>query len=243
MTTANVLVIYYSAYGHVLRMAHAAAEGAEAAGSRVRMVRIPEMESEKNRRPYLDKKGNAGPLPSKLDARFKPEERFRMYEAALALQKDIPVATNDDLRRADGIVWGFPTYYGMMPSQVKLFLEFAGELCSQGALEGKPAGFFTSAGSIHTGHEATLLTSMVPLFHFGMIMVGLPYTENPEYLTGDAIGGSPYGASTLAGPDSSLTPDEREMLMARRLGERVAKVAAALKASGFIGAEDDSRAR
>jgi len=233
--TANVLVIYYSAYGHVFKMAQSAADGAEAAGSRVRLARIPEMESEKNRRVYLDKKGSSGPFPSKLDARFKPEERFKMYEAALELQKDIPIATNDDLRWADGILWGFPTYYGMMPSQVKLFLEFAGELCAQGSLEGKPAGFFTSVGSIHTGHEATLLTSMVPLFHFGIIMVGLPYTENPEYLTKDAIGCSPYGASTLAGPDSSLTPDERELLMARRLGTRVAKVAAALKASGFIG--------
>ncbi|OUM94407.1 MAG: flavoprotein [Thermobacillus sp. ZCTH02-B1] len=234
MTPAHILVIYYSAYGHVFRMAQAAAEGASEAGCRVRVVRIPEMESEKNRRVYLDKRGRSGPFPSGLDERFKPEARFKMYETALEWQKDIPIATNDDLRRADGILWGFPTYYGMMPSQVKLFLEFAGELCSQGALEGKPAGFFTSAGSIHTGHEATLLTSMVPLFHFGMIMVGLPYTENPEYLTGEAIGCSPYGASTLAGPDSSLTPDPRELLMARRLGRRVANVAAALKASGFI---------
>jgi NAD(P)H dehydrogenase (quinone) len=234
MNPVHILVIYYSAYGHVLRMAQAASEGAQRAGGQVRMVRIPEMDSIKNRRAYLDKAGVTGPFPSKLDERFNPAQRFAMYEAVLELQKDVPTATNDDLRWADGILWGFPTYYGTMPSQVKLFLEFAGELCSNGDLEGKPAGLFTSAGSIHTGHEATLLTSMVPLFHFGMIMVGLPYTENPEYLTKDAIGGSPYGASTLAGPDSSLTPDERELVMAGRLGERVTKVASALKAHGFI---------
>lgn len=225
----KVLIIYYSAFGHVYRMAQAAASGAERLkGCEARVVRIPEMESPSNRVALLDRK-----LPDvalKLSGKFNVAARFQKYETALEQQNDIPVATNDDLRWADGIVWGFPTYYGMMPSQVKLFLEFAGELCSQGELEGKPCGVFTSTGSIHTGHEATLLTSIVPLLHFGMIYVGLPYTENPEYLTADAIGCSPYGASTLAGPDSSRTPDERELIMVSRLGERVAKVAAALQA-------------
>lgn len=230
----NILVIYYSAYGHVFRMAEAAVEGAKRVeGSNVRIVRIPEMESENNRTPYLDKK-QKNRAPSKLSGRFKTVARFEKYEKALEWQSKIQFATNDDLRWADGIVWGFPTYYGSMPSQVKLFLEFAGELCSEGNLEGKPAGLITSAGSIHTGHEATLLTSFVPLMHFGMLFVGLPYTENPEYLTKDAIGCSPYGASTLAGPDSSLTPDERELTMSARLGERVARIARALKKDQFI---------
>ncbi|TLS52081.1 flavoprotein [Paenibacillus antri] len=229
----NLLVVYYSAYGHVFRMAEACAAGAEAAGATVRTVRIPEMESPNDRTPYLDKP-NPGEALSALQRRFKTDERFRKYEEALTLQRQIPIATNDDLRWADGVVWGFPTYYGMMPAQVKLFLEFAGEVSAEGALEGKPAGVFTSAGSIHTGHEATILTSIVPLLHFGMIFVGLPYSENPEFLTADAIGGSPYGASTLAGPDSSLTPDARELTIVSRLGGRVASVADALKARGFI---------
>jgi NAD(P)H dehydrogenase (quinone) len=225
----NILVIYYSAYGHVFKMAEAVAEGAaRARGADVRVVRIPEMISEKNRTAFQDK-FKVGKKESGLSDRFKTVDRFEKYEAALELQKHIPVATNDDLRWADGIVWGFPTYYGFMPSTVKLFLEFATDLCASGELEGKPAGLFTSSGSIHTGQEATILTSMVPLFHFGMIMVGLPYTENPEYLTAEAIGCSPYGASTIAGPDSSNTPDERELVMANRLGLRVASVARALK--------------
>lgn len=229
----KILVIYYSAYGHIFNMAKAAMQGAKSvAGCEVRIVRIPEMESEKNRTAFQDK-WKKETSESGLSDRFKTVDRFEKYEKALEWQKDIPFATNDDLRWADGVVWGFPTYYGSMPSQVKLFLEFASDLCASSGLEGKPAGLMTSAGSIHTGHEATILTSMVPLFHFGMIMVGLPYSENPEYLTADAIGCSPYGASTLAGPDSSRTPDVRELLMAGRLGERVALVARALQKDHF----------
>ncbi|NBD23832.1 NAD(P)H:quinone oxidoreductase [Paenibacillus glycinis] len=228
----KLLVVYYSAYGHVYEMALAAARGAgKLAGCEARVVRIPELESENNRTPYLDKRKKQE--ESALSGKFRTVGRFAKYEASKEAQLPIPFATNDDLRWADGIVWGFPTYFGSMPAQVKLFLEFASELCADGSLEGKPAGLITSAGSIHTGHEANLLTSMVPLFHFGMIMVGLPYSENPEYLTADAIGCSPYGASTLAGPDSSNAPDERELVMAGRLGLRVAQVAEALRNNGF----------
>lgn len=230
---SNVLVVYCSAYGHVFDMAKAAAEGAAGFCGDVRLRRIPELEAEANRTPYQDK-FKKKEAESGLAVHFKTVDRFEKYERALELQKDIPFATNDDLRWADGIVWAFPTYYGFMPAQVKLFLEFASDLCADGSLEGKPAGLITSSGSIHTGQEATLLTSMVPLFHFGMIMVGLPYSENPEYLTADAIGCSPYGASTVAGPDSSRTPDERELRMAGRLGKRVASVASALRQSGFL---------
>ncbi|QHW29480.1 flavoprotein [Paenibacillus rhizovicinus] len=230
---SRVLVVYYSAYGHVYDMAMAAADGAALFGSEVRLRRIPEMEAESNRTPYQDK-FKKRESESKLGNHFQTVGRFEKYERQLELQKDVPLASNDDLRWADGIVWGFPTYYGFMPSQVKLFLEFASDLCADGSLEGKPAGLITSSGSIHTGQEAAILTSMVPLFHFGMIMVGLPYSENPEYLTADGIGCSPYGASTVAGPDSSRTPDERELVMAGRLGRRVAAVASALAASGFL---------
>lgn len=231
----RILVIYCSAYGHVFDMAQAAAAGAAATeGVEVRMVRVPELESERNRTPYQDKYKKKE--ESVLSDKFRTVARFEKYEASLEAQKEIPIATNDDLRWADGIVWGFPTYYGSMPAQMKLFLEFASEICGSGELEGKPAGLITSAGSIHTGHEATLITSMVPFLHFGMIMVGLPYSENPEYLTAEAIGCSPYGASVLAGPDSSRTPDTRELTMAGRLGKRVASVAVALKEAHFISA-------
>ncbi|MFC5452050.1 NAD(P)H-dependent oxidoreductase [Paenibacillus aestuarii] len=230
---ANILVIYYSAFGHVFEMAKAVAEGASQAGNHcVRVVRIPELTPYRN--PVIEAGSNrsetaAAAQSPTLSKQFRLTDRYSKFEASRALQMNIPYATNDDLRWADGILWGFPTYYGSMPSQVKLFLELAGELCTEGALEGKPAGIFNSTASIHTGHEAAILTSMVPLFHFGMIFVGLPYSENPEYLTADAIGCSPYGASTLAGPDSSRTPDERELRMAARLGERVTHVAAALR--------------
>lgn len=232
---ANLLVIYYSAFGHVFQMAQAVADSASQSGAHsVRMVRIPEMIAETNRviKQDKDRRSSANEESSStttLSKQFRLMDRYHKYEATLALQQDIPFATNDDLRWADGILWGFPTYYGSMPAQVKLFLEMAGDLCIEGALEGKPTGIFNSTASIHTGHEAAILTAMVPLFHFGMIFVGLPYSENPEYLTADAIGCSPYGASTLAGPDSSLSPDPRELLMAARLGERVADIAAALK--------------
>lgn len=232
---ANLLVIYYSAFGHVFQMAQAVAEGASQSGAhQVRMVRIPEMIAAQNRVIQQDKErpraGNENlASAATLSKQFRLTDRYSKYEATQVLQQDIPIATNDDLRWADGILWGFPTYYGTMPAQVKLFLEMAGELCIEGALEGKPTGIFNSTASIHTGHEAAILTAMVPLFHFGMIFVGLPYSENPEYLTADAIGCSPYGASTLAGPDSSLSSDPRELLMAARLGERVADVAAALQ--------------
>lgn len=232
---SRLLVLYYSAYGHVFHMARAAAEGASQTGAEVRICRIPEMKSEYDRTPYQDKfKDRAKDEVPELSRHFKTVDRFAKYEASMIEQKDIPIAGNEDLRWADGIVFGFPTYYGSMPAQVKLFLEFAGDLCADGSLEGKPAGFITSTGSIHTGHEANLLTSMVPLFHFGMIMVGLPYSENPEYLTADPIGCSPYGASTLAGPDSSRTPEERELRMAGRLGRRVALCAAALRETAFL---------
>lgn len=230
---SRIAIIYYSAYGHVYEMAKAAADGAERFGSEVRLRRIPEMEAESNRTPFQDK-FKKQESESKLGHHFQTVGRFEKYERSLAHQEEVPIATNADLRWADGIVWGFPTYYGFMPSQVKLFLEFASDLCADGGLEGKPAGLITSSGSIHTGQEAAILTSMVPLFHFGMIMVGLPYSENPEYLTADGIGCSPYGASTVAGPDSSRTPDERELVMAGRLGRRVAAVASALAASGFL---------
>ncbi|TCM96936.1 NAD(P)H dehydrogenase (quinone) [Paenibacillus sp. BK033] len=227
---ANVLVIYFSAYGHIHRMAEAAAQGAEQEGHTARLVRIPEFRHPDNVTALLDHPDRRRPAEdSRLSGTFRVGARWEKYEAAQALQQPVPEAAADDLRWADGIVWGFPTYYGSMPAQVKSFLDLSGSLCASGELEGKPTGVMTSAGSIHTGHEATILTSIIPLLHFGMVYVGLPYSQNPEYLTADPIGGSPYGPSTLAGPDSARTPDERELRMAGRLGARVARFAAATK--------------
>ncbi|KMJ55583.1 flavoprotein [Bacillus sp. LL01] len=200
---AKVLVPYYSAYGHIYEMAKAIAKGAEEVeGTEVKLVKIPEFDVVKE-------------AMSSQDA----------YVEAQDNQDDVAEATHDDLRWADGIAWGIPTRYGSMPAQMKQFLDSAGGLWANGELEGKATSIFTSTGSVHGGQETTIITSLIPMLHFGMIFVGLPYGENPEQLTTDGIGGSPYGASTISGPDGSAAPDERDFVMAKRLGARLAKVA------------------
>lgn len=224
MTT--IAIVYYSAYGHIAELSEAVAEGVSAVeGAVYRRMRIPEF-SDPAIQVALQRQDQAS---SKLGKHFGLTKRVEDYEKVQQDQAMIPIATMDDLREADGIIWGFPTYLGTMPGQVKSFLDQAGQFCTTGELEGKPTALFTSAGSIHGGHEAALLTSLVPLLHIGMIYVGLPYTENPEYLTDKAVGGSPYGASTLAGPDGSRRPCDDERKMAGRLGTRVAIIADSLK--------------
>lgn len=204
---ANVLIVYYSAYGHIFEMAKAVAEGAkQIAGSEVKIVKVPEF--------AVVKEAMSGQ---------------EAYLAAQQKQADIPEVTQDDLVWADAIIWGVPTRYGMMPAQMKQVLDASGGLWAKGALEGKATAVFTSTGSIHGGQESTILTTLVPLLHFGMIFVGLPYGENPEQMSAEGIGGSPYGASTVAGPDGSASPKQVDLTMASRLGARVARVAAALK--------------
>jgi NAD(P)H dehydrogenase (quinone) len=151
------------------------------------------------------------------------------YTASVEAQKDVLEATLDDLRWADGICWGTPTRYGNMIAQMTHFIGTTGSLWLKGELEMKPAGVFTSTGTIHGGQETTILTSFVPLIHLGMVIVGTAYGENPHILTTDGIGGSPYGPATMAGPDNSRQPEERELTTARNLGSRVARVAGALK--------------
>ncbi|MDQ0299942.1 NAD(P)H dehydrogenase (quinone) [Salibacterium salarium] len=202
---AKVLVPYYSTYGHVFQVAKEVAKGAEKAGAEVKIVKIPEFEE-------------ARQAMSGQDA----------YVQAQDAQKDIPEATHEDLKWADGIIWGVPTRYGNMPAQMKQFLDTGGALWANGELEGKTTAVFTSTGSIHGGQETTIITTLIPLLHFGLIYVGLPYGQNPEQMTTDGIGGTPYGASTVAGTDGSNQPDERELTMAGRLGERVANVSAKL---------------
>ncbi|WP_221567375.1 NAD(P)H:quinone oxidoreductase [Alkalihalobacillus sp. TS-13] len=205
--TTKILIPYYSAYGHIYQMAQAVAEGASRVeDTEVKLVRVKEFGEVK-------------------DAMSSQE----YYVKAQEMQSDIPEATHDDLRWADGIIWGIPTRYGSMPAQMKQYLDSAGGLWMNGELEGKATAVFTSTGSVHGGQEATALTSFVPFMHFGLIYVGLPYGENPEQLTAEANGGSPYSASTIAGPQGGEQPKEVDLVMAGRLGERVAKISKALK--------------
>ncbi|MBB4638156.1 NAD(P)H:quinone oxidoreductase [Longimicrobium terrae] len=203
----NVLIAYYSSYGHTATMAQSVAEGARSeSGTEVRVMRIPELE----------------------EAR-RAMSGQEWYNKAQEAQASIPEVTHDDLRWADGIIWGMPTRYGNMPAQVKQFLDTTGALWANGELEDKATGIFTSTATIHGGQETTIITGLVPLLHLGMIFVGTPYGQNPHILTTDGIGGSPYGPGTMAGGDGSRQPEERELLTARNLGSRVAKVSARLK--------------
>jgi NAD(P)H dehydrogenase (quinone) len=148
---------------------------------------------------------------------------------AKSVERSIPLATHDDVRWADGIVWGTPTRYGIMATPLKRFLDGMVDLWLRGELEDKPTGVFTSSASMHGGQESTILTTLVPLLHFGMIFVGTPYVQNPQILTTDAVGGSPYGPSTIAGLDGKRGVLPVELLTAKSLGVRIARVASALK--------------
>jgi NAD(P)H dehydrogenase (quinone) len=203
----NTLVAYYSTYGHVYRMAQAVAEGAESVlDVDVRLRRIPELEEARRGL-------------SSEDAYVQSQKQ----------QAEIPEATHDDLRWADGIAWGTPTRYGNVAAQMKQFIDTTGSLWMKGELEDKAAGMFTSTATVHGGHETTILTGFVPLLHLGMILVGTPYGQNPQLLAAEGIGGSPYGPGTLTGPDGSRQPSEVELATARNLGKRLAHVAGHLK--------------
>lgn len=204
---SNVLVTYYSTYGHTWKMAQSVVEGAKSVqGTEVRLRRIPELEE-------------ARKALSAQDFYVQVQEQM----------KGIPEVTHDDLRWADGIAWGMPTRYGNMPAQVKQFIDTTGALWQTGELEDKATGIFTSTATIHGGQETTILTGLVPLLHLGMIFVGTPYGQNPQIMVTDGVGGSPYGPGTLAGGDGSRQPVESELTTARNLGSRLARVSSRLK--------------
>ena len=204
----NVLVVYYSSYGHLYNMAQAVEAGSKSVpDSDVRLRRVAELEG------------------ARLHMSAQPA-----YVAAQEAQAAVPIATNDDLRWADGICWGTPTRYGNMAAQMKQFIDGTGGLWLKGELEDKAAGIFVGTSTIHGGQETTIITSLVPLLHLGMVICGTPYGQNPQILTVEGTGGSPYGPGTLAGPDGSRQPTELELTTARNLGSRVARVAAQLKA-------------
>lgn len=203
----KLLITYYSAYGHMFEMANAARDAAaEESDYEVKLRKIPELEAAR--------KAMSGQEP---------------YVQAQEAQSDIEEVSLADLEWADGIVWGIPTRFGNMPAQIKQFLDTAGGLWANGALEGKTTGVMSSSNTPHGGQESTILTSLVPLLHFGMIFVGSTYGENPEMSEYKLQGGSPYGPSTVAGGDGSKMPTDGDLTMAGRLAKRVARVAKGVK--------------
>ncbi len=202
----NVLIAYYTMYGHTLAMARAVAEGAgEVAGVQPVVRRVQEFEA--------------------VDRVIDANDFLKNIREA---QKNIPVCTLDDLRGADGFVFGSPTRFGNMAAQMKQLFDSAASLWLKGELEGKPAGLFTSTATTHGGQETTLLTMMPPLLHLGMIVVGVPYST-PGMLHTEGRGGTPYGASTVAGPQGELRPTPEDLAIARALGRRVAEVTTRLR--------------
>lgn len=202
----KVLVVYYSLYGHVHQMAQAIAEGArEVAGAEVILRRAPETLSD-------DILGKMGAL-----------------EAQKAMA-DIPVCTIEELAAADAIIFGTPTRFGNMCGQMRQFLDATGGLWAQGALVGKVGSVFTSTGTQHGGQESTLLSFHITLLHHGMLIAGLPYSFQGQSGVDEIKGGSPYGASTIAGSQGERQPSAVELEGARYQGRYVAGIAAKLSA-------------
>ncbi len=200
----KILVVFYSMYGHVYRMAQAVAEGAaEVPGAEVVLRRVPET------------------LP--------PEVLEKM--GAAAFQKtlaDTPVCTGEDLKSADAILFGTPTRFGNMCGQMRQFLDATGGLWLAGALVGKVGSVFASSATQHGGQESTILTFHVTLLHQGMIVAGLPYAFQGQMRNDEITGGSPYGASTIAGTKGERKPSDNELDAARFQGRHVATIAAKL---------------
>ncbi len=193
---AKVLVLYYSSYGHIETMAQAVAEGAREAGATVDIKRVPE----------------TAPLEVAKAAHFK-------------LDQAAPVATVAELADYDAVIIGTGTRFGRMSSQMAAFLDQAGGLWARGALNGKVGGAFTSTASQHGGQETTLFSMITNLLHFGMVIVGLDYGHTDQMRIDEVTGGSPYGATTIAGGDGSRQPTESELAGARYQGRKVAETA------------------
>jgi NAD(P)H dehydrogenase (quinone) len=203
----KILVVYYSMYGHVLQLAQAVAEGARSVpGAEVILRRVEDLPFNQ---PKLQESKHA--------------------QATLDLQNDIPICTLEDLKTADGILFGTPTRFGNMTSQMKALFDQLVELWLHGDLEGKPAGIFISTATTHGGQETTGYTMMAPLLHLGMVIVGVPYST-PGMLHTEGRGGTPYAASTVAGGRNDLSPAPEDLDIAKALGARVAQIAAKLRA-------------
>jgi NAD(P)H dehydrogenase (quinone) len=193
---ARVLVLYYSAYGHVETMANAIADGAREAGAEVDIKRVPEL------------------VPEDLARR----SHFKLDQSA-------PIAKIEELANYDAIVVGTGTRFGRISSQMASFLDQAGSLWMRGALHGKIGGAFVSTGTQHGGQEMTLFSIIANLLHFGMTIVGLDYGHAGQSTTEEITGGSPYGATTIAGSDGKRQPSKNELEGARYQGRRIAETA------------------
>lgn len=196
---AKVLVLYYSSYGHLETMANAVAEGARAAGAQVDVKRVPET---------------------------VPEEIAR--KAHFKLDQSAPVATVAELEHYDAIIVGTGTRFGRISSQMAAFLDQAGGLWARGALNGKVGGAFTASATQHGGQETTLFSIITNLLHFGMTIVGLPYSHQGQMGVSEVVGGAPYGATTITDGDGSRQPSETELAGARHQGELIAHTATKL---------------
>jgi NAD(P)H dehydrogenase (quinone) len=200
----KVLIVYYSMYGHVHRLAQAVAEGVGSVpGAEANLRRVPETLS-------LEVLGKMGAL--------EPQKSMA----------HVPVCSLDELAAADAIIFGTPTRFGNMCGQMRQFLDATGQLWLKGALVGKAGSVFTSSNTQHGGQESTLLSFHITLLHQGMVVVGLPYAFAGQMRSDEITGGSPYGASTIAGAKGERTPSDNELDAARFQGKHVAEIAARL---------------
>src|SRR3954467_12405414 len=200
---AKVLVLYYSTYGHIEQMAYAAAEGVRQGGCEAVVKRVPEL---------------------------VPEEIAR--NAHFKLDQPAPIASVAELPDYDAIILGVPTRYGRMASQMSNFWDQAGSVWAQGQLTGKVGSVMSSTATQHGGQETTLLSGITNLMPFGMILVGLPYSYQGQMTLDEIVGGSPYGATTIAGGQGQRMPSQNELGAARFQGRLVAQTAARLTVGG-----------
>lgn len=201
----KVLIVYYSTYGHIHKMAEAVAEGVgEIAGAEAVMRRVPETLSEE----VLEKMGAT-----------EAQKSF----------SHVPVCTVEELVSADAIIFGTPTRFGNMCGQMRQFLDATGQLWTTGALVGKVGSVFTSSATQHGGQESTILSFHITLLHQGFVIVGLPYTFQGQMRIDEITGGSPYGASTIAGGSGERMPSENELEAARFQGKHVATISSKMK--------------
>jgi NAD(P)H dehydrogenase (quinone) len=196
MTKSKVLVLYYSAYGHIEALTNAVAEGARETGAKVDVKRVPET----------------------VPAEIAKAHHFKLDQAA-------PIATIDDLANYDAAVIETGTRFGRVSSQMAAFLDQAGSLWMRGALHGKVGGTFSASGTQHGGQKATLFSIIANMLHFGMLIVGLDYGHTGQMTLDEITGGSPYGATTITGADGSRQPSANELQGARYQGRRIAEVA------------------
>lgn len=197
----KVLVVYHSTFGHIHQMAVAVAQGVrQTEGAEVILRKVPETLSPE----VLDKMGAT---------------------KAQSILSNVPEVTTDDLIQADAIIFGTPTRFGNMSGQMRAFLDTTGQLWQKGALIGKVGSVFVSTSTQHGGQESTILSFHTTLLHHGMIIVGLPYSFQGQMILDEVSGGSPYGASTIAGPTGERMPSDNEIAAAQYQGQHVAEIA------------------